>query len=185
MTGRSLVPERGAWGAGLWYLRQILSFASPLTLGLAFGSMLGVWNLIDTAYEPLADDSAGTMLVFAAVLLAVWALVAFLAGHRRRSFRDAVVAGVLVGAATLVMFNLANYIRVNVFLDTIQHREDWRNLMARYRESDFHSLRAYVNYDYVWGTFVVTSLGAAAGCVSGVIGGAISALTRSSSSPSR
>jgi hypothetical protein len=180
-----VLPAKGPLRARLWYWRQVLSFASPLTLGLAFGTALGAFNLISTAVDPLGDDSAGVMLTFAAMLLGTWSLVAFVAGGRRRSFRDAVVAGVLVGTATLLMYNFANYIRVNVFLDTIQHRDDWRNLMARYRESHFHSLRAYVNYDYAGGTFVVTSLGAAAGCVSGVIGGAIGALTRISGSSSR
>jgi hypothetical protein len=180
-----VLPAKGPLRARLWYCRQVLSFVSPLTLGLGFGTALGAFNLISTAVDPLSDDSAAVMLTFAALLLSAWSLVAFVAGRRTRNFRDAVVAGVLVGAATLVMYNLANYIRVNVFLDTIQHRDDWRNLMVRYRESNFHSLRAFVNYDYALPTFLVTSLGAAAGCLSGVIGGAISGLTRISTSLSR
>jgi hypothetical protein len=72
---------------------------------------------------------------------------------------------------------------VNVFLDSIQHRDDWRNLMARFHESDARSLRAFVNHEYLTGTLVVTSLGAVAGGVSGLIGGAVSGLTRTSSTP--
>jgi hypothetical protein len=155
-----------------------MSFVSPVMFGLAFGAVLGLWIIVDTAYEPLADDSAGTMLTGAAVVFGVWSLAAFLAGRRRQRFSDAVVAGVLVGVATLVMFNLANYVRVNLFLESIQQRQDWRNLMARYRESDFHNLRAFVNYDYLKATLAVVSLGAAAGCASGIVGGVMTALAR-------
>jgi len=179
----SVLPAEGPFRAGLWYWGQVVSFVSPLIVGLAFGTALGVWNLVSTAVDPLSDDSAGIMLTFVAVLLGTWGLVAFLAGRRKRSFRDAVVAGVIVGAATITMFNLANYVRVNVFLDSIQYRDDWRNLMARFHESDARSLRAFVNREYLTGTFVVTSLGAVAGGVSGLIGGAVSGLTQTSSTP--
>jgi hypothetical protein len=179
----SVLPAKGPFRAQLWYWGQVVSFVSPLIVGIAFGTALGVWNLVSTAADPLSDDSAGVMLTFGAGLLGTWSLVAFLAGRRRRSFRDAVVAGVIVGAATITMFNLANYIRVNVFLDSIQHRDDWRNLMVRFHESEARSLRAFVNREYVTGTFIVTSLGAVAGGVSGLIGGAVSSRTRSSSTP--
>jgi hypothetical protein len=179
----SVLPAQGRFRARLWYWGQVLSFVSPLLVGLAFGTALGVWNLVSTAVDPLSDDSTGIMMTFVAVLVGTWGLVAFLAGRRRRSFRDAVVAGAIVGAATITMFNLANYIRVNVFLDSIQYRDDWRNLMARFHESDARSLRAFVNREYLTGTFVVTSLGAVAGGVSGLIGGAVSGMTRSSSTP--
>jgi hypothetical protein len=53
--------------------------------------------------------------------------------------------------------------------------------MARFHESDSRSLRAFVNREYLTGTFVVTSLGAVAGGVSGLIGGAVSGMTRISS----
>jgi len=180
-----VLPARGPIRARLWYWRQVASFVSPVMLGLAFGAVLGVANLIDTAYEPLSDDSAGAMLTYIAILVGVWTVAALAAGRRRQSFRDAIVAGVLVGGATLAMCNLANYIRVNLFLDAIRDREDWRNLMARYRESHVQSLRVFVNYDYLKATVAVTSLGAAAGCVSGVVGGAINALMTWASSPSR
>jgi hypothetical protein len=179
----SVLPAKGPLRAQFWYWGQVVSFVSPLIVGLAFGTALGVWNLVSTAVDPLSDDSAGVMLTFGAGLLGTWSLVAFLAGRRRRSFRDAVVAGVIVGAATITMFNLANDIRVNVFLDSIQHRDDWRNLMVRFHESEARSLRAFVNREYVTGTFIVTSLGAVAGGVSGLIGGAVSSLTRTSGTP--
>jgi hypothetical protein len=179
----SVLPAKGPLRARLWYWGQVVSFVSPLIVGLAFGTALGVWNLVSTAVDPLSEDSAGIMMTFVAVLVGTWGLVAFLAGRRKRSLRDAVMAGVIVGAATITMFNLANYIRVNVFLDSIQYRDDWRNLMARFHESDARSLRAFVNREYLTGTFVVTSLGAVAGGVSGLIGGAVSGMTRSSSTP--
>jgi hypothetical protein len=179
----SVLPAKGPFRAQLWYWGQVVSFVSPLIVGIAFGTALGVWNLVSTAVDPLSHDSAGVMLTFGAGLLGTWSLVAFLAGRRRRSFRDAVVAGVIVGAATITMFNLANYIRVNVFLDSIQHRDDWRNLMVRFHESEARSLRGFVNREYVTGTFIVTLLGAVAGGVSGLIGGAVSSMTWTSGTP--
>src|SRR5262249_38007261 len=131
----NVLPAKGRLRAAIWYWRQVLSFVSPLTMGLVFGAMLGVANLIDTAVEPLADDSAGQMLFFFAVVVAIWTAMAFVAARRTQSFWQAIVAGALVGAATLFVFGAANTIRVNVFLDEIQYREDWRHLMARFHES--------------------------------------------------
>jgi hypothetical protein len=150
-------------------------FARPLAVGLAFGAFLGIANLIDTAVEPLADDTAPRMLTLASMVLVTWAVIAFLAARRAGNFRQAVVAGMLVGAGTLFMFGLANAIRINVFLDTIQYRDDWRNLMARYRESGDTSLRAFVNRDHLTPMLGVIGIGAAAGAVCGMIGGALSA----------
>jgi hypothetical protein len=171
-----VLPARGRFRGSVWYWRQVLSFMSPLAIGVTFGTLLGVANLIDTAVEPLADDSGAVMLAFAAVLLGTWAAVAFLAGRRTQSFWQAVLAGMFVGAATLTLFALANFIRVNVFLETIQHREDWRNLMARFRESDYQSLRAFVNRDYLTSTLAAGLVGAAAGAVAGAVSGTVSAL---------
>src|SRR5262249_24990798 len=174
----SVLPARGRFRAGLWYWRQVLSFVSPLAMGVTFGTVLGVANLIDTAIEPLADDDAPKVLLLAAIVVAIWAILTFLAARRVQNVRQAIVAGMLIGGATLFMFGLANTIRINVFLDTIQYRDDWRNLMARFRESDYTSLRAFVNRDYVRPLVGSLGVGGAIGALIGAIAGAVEKLTR-------
>ena len=172
-------PDRGPILARLWYLRQVASFVSPLTVGLALGVAAGTLNLVDTAIEPLAEDTAGAMAVWFGMLAFIWFLIGFRAARAQR-FRDALVAGVLVGAATMTVFHLAAIIRVNLFLDQIRGRDDWQNLVARFHASGFTSLRAYANYTYISGTPIALALGAAAGAVSGALGGAMSGLLRRS-----
>ena len=172
-------PDRGPILARLWYLRQVASFVSPLTVGLALGVAAGTLNLVDTAIEPLADDTAGRMLLWLGVLLFIWLFIGFRAARRTQRFRDALIAGVLVGAATMAVFHLAAIVRVNVFLEQIRNRDDWQNLVARFQASGFTSLRTYANYTYIIGTPIALALGAAAGAISGALGGAVSGLRRS------
>lgn len=158
--------------------RRFVVSLSPLTVGLVFGGVLAVANLVDTAIEPLADDSAPRVLSMALLVLASWVALTFLVARRVASLRQAVMAGVFICVGTLVMFALGNTIRVNLFLDQIQYRDDWRNLMARFRESDYTSLRAFVNHDYLrpmLGTIVV---GGAIGALIGAGAGLVEKLTR-------
>ena len=180
-----VLPTRGPLAARLWYVRQVLSFVSPVTWGLAIGVAAGALNLIGTAIEPLADDTPGGMSIWAGGLLFLWILTSLGAARRTRRFRDAVTAGVLVGAATMAVLHLAAIVRVNVFLEQIRHRSDWQNLVARFQASDFRSFRAYANYEYVSQTPQLLALGAIVGAVSGALGGAVSGLIRMTNSPSR
>src|SRR5581483_5672271 len=93
--------------------------------------------------------------------------------------RDAIIAGVVIAVSTAVMASLLNLVRVNVFLHDIQNRDDWRNLLARYRASGYPTLRAYANHEYVSGllsptSFVVTAV---IGGMTGAIGGVLRKLT--------
>ena len=168
-----ILPAKGPFRARLWYARQVLGFASPLNIGLAIGTVIGVLNLVDTAIEPLADDTPGGMLLFISPMLLAWFVVALSAVRRSGRFRDAVKTGILVAAATMIVFHLAGIVRVNLFLDVIRDRDDWRNLLARFSQSGFHSLRAYANYEYVRGAPLIVLVGALAGAVSGAAGGAV------------
>ena len=118
------------------------------------------------------------MLLWLGVLLFIWLLIGFRAARRTQRFRDALIAGVLVGTATMAVFHLAAIVRVNLFLEHIRYRDDWQNLVARFQASDFTSLRAYANYTYISGTPNALALGALAGAVSGALGGAVSGLLR-------
>ena len=173
-----ILPAKGPFVARLWYLGQVLSFVSPLKVGLAIGIAAGTLNLVDTAIEPLADDTAGTMLFWFGLLLFIWLLIGFRAAQRTQRFRVALIAVMLVGTATIVVFHLAAIVRVNLFLEHIRYRDDWQNLVARFQASGFTSLRAYANYTYISGTPIALALGAMAGAVSGALGGAVYRITR-------
>ena len=123
------------------------------------------------------------MLLFASLLLVSWLVLTFLVARRAGSFRQAVVAGMVICVGTLLMFGVANTIRVNVFLDEIKYRDDWRNLMARFRESGYTSLRAYVNRDHLTPLAGTIAIGSAVGAIVGACAGAFERVTRRSSVP--
>lgn len=177
------VPTRGAKGARWWYRRQVGGFLwhsarLPLMIGLAIGTVLGIMNLVDTARQPLADDDGGTMLAWLLAVLTMWSAAAVAVTWRTRRVGDAVKVGTIVGVATIVVLHTAAIVRVNLFLDAIRHREDWQNLVARYNQSGFQSLRVYANYEYVTMTPLLIALGTIAGSISGALGGLVNMVRR-------
>jgi hypothetical protein len=64
-----------------------------------------------------------------------------------------------------------NFVRVNVFLDTVRHRADWQDLGARCEASGFESLSAFVNYDFIVAAPVTLFVPAVIGATIGFIGG--------------
>ena len=177
------LPTRGAKGARWWYRRQVAGFLwhtaqLPLMIGLAIGTILGLMTLVDTASQPLADDDARTMLAWLVTLLAMWSAAVVAITWRTGRLGDAVKVGTILGVATIVMFHAASIVRVNLFIDAIRHRGDWQNLVARYNQSGFRSLRAYANYEYATMTPMVIALGAIAGSISGMVGGLVNAVRR-------
>ena len=172
-----VLPTRGRSAALFWYVRQILSFVSPLTWGLLIGVVLGSLQLIDTAVEPLAEDTPGAMIVIFGVMLSLWTLASIAAALPSRRYTRAIAAGILAGVATMAVLNLTAIARVNIFLDQIRHRDDWINLVARFDASGFQSLRAYANWEYLRGTPTILGLGAVAGGVCGAIAGLITRVT--------
>jgi len=168
-----VLPTRGSWSARLWYVRQILSFVSPIAWGLAIGVVLGTWQLVNTVQAPLANDDARGMLVMVSVILLLWTSISVATSFPTRRFRDAVVAGMLAGVATMAVFDATSILRVNVFLDQIRYRDDWVNLVARFDASNAPDLRAYANWEYVRGTPFVLAIGVVAGALCGALAGAI------------
>jgi hypothetical protein len=173
-----VLPANGPVLARLWYLRQILSFVTPAAWGLVIGVTAGLLNLIDTAIEPLADDTASGMIAIVGALMAMWTVTSAAAGRRTQCFRDAVTAGMMAGLVTMVVVHLAAVVRVNLFLDQIQYRNDWVNLVSRFQASRFESLRTYANYEYIRQWWLFPLLGAAAGGVCGTLGGAFNRAVR-------
>jgi hypothetical protein len=168
-----ILPRKGPFAARAWYFRQVVSFVSPVAWGLAIGLAVGSAQLLDTAIQPLADDSAGSMIGVVSALMFLWIVASAAAGRRSDRFRDTVAAGLLVGLATMAIVQLAALVRVNVFLEQIRFREDWVNLVSRFHASGFQSLRVYANYEYVRQSPILLALGAVAGGFCGVVAGAI------------
>ncbi len=154
------------------------SLISPVAWGLAIGLVAGTLQQIDTAIEPLAEDTPGIMLAILSLLLILWTLTSYAATRRTDRFADAVLAGLLVGLATISVLHVSAILRVNLFLDTIQYRDDWANLVTRYHASTFRSLRTFANYEYLVGTPLLLMLGAGAGTVCGVVGGTLNKVRR-------
>jgi hypothetical protein len=113
------------------------------------------------------------MLLWSSGVLVTWTVAAVGVTRRGRRIVDAMIAGAILGVATILVFHAASILRVNVFLDVIQQRDDWRNLVARYHLSGFRDLRAYANYEYFTMTPMLMVVGALAGSVSGALAGTV------------
>ena len=153
---------------------RLLGYRHPALIGLVLGAVFGVWNLIVTMRDPLAEDTAGALLAFYGPMFALWGLIGFTAARRSGRLVDGVEAGAVVALATFVVFDLSVIARVNLFLDAISQRADWQNLLVRFQSSGFESLRAYANYEYAAGAplkgLVSTAIGAVVGGIGGLLG---------------
>jgi hypothetical protein len=153
----------------------------PVAYGLALGTVLGAWILVNTAITPLAEDTGLAVgAMFGMVFLAL-AVPGFAARRRGGHFVDALEAGATAGAIAFALFLFFGILRVNLFLDTIRSRSDWQNLVADYTRSDFQSLRAYANYVYAKGIVFFPIAGIVAGAISGSLGGVLAGVVRPSS----
>jgi hypothetical protein len=146
----------------------------PVLLGLLVGWGFGLWNLIATRLDPLAEDTPIALLVFYGPMFAIWGLAGFAASRRTGRLLDGVRVGATVALVTFVVYVVTQFVRVNLFLDTISQRSDWQNLMVRFQESGYESLRWYVNYVGLTGTpfkiLVASIIGAGTGLIGGVLG---------------
>ena len=173
-----VLPTKGPLSARLWYARQVLSFMSPVAWGLSIGLAAGSLQLLDTAIAPLREDTPGVMLVIVGALMLFWIATSAVAERSSGSFRDAVVAGVVIGAATMAVLHVSAIVRVNVFLDQIRDRDDWVNLLSRFHASGYQSLRVYANYEYLRLSPLLLALGGVAGGFCGTVGGLINGIRR-------
>ena len=143
-------------------------------LGAVLGAVFGAWNLVVTRLAPLVEDTPIALASFYGPMFAIWGLAGFAACRRTGRLMDAVKVGATVGFVTFVVFDLAVLVRVNLFLDAISQRSDWRNLVSNYRASGFESLRMYANYVYVTGApfkiLVASMIGAGSGLIGGLLG---------------
>lgn len=160
-TIRRLAPPRGA-----------------VRFGLAVGAGFGLWNLVITWLDPLAEDTPVALLSFYGPMFASWGLAGFVAARRTGRISDGIRAGATVAFVAFVIYDVTQFMRVNLFLDTLTQRSDWQNMMATFRNSGSHSLRSYVNYVGLTGAPFKTLVASLIGAATGLIGGSIGNLTR-------
>ena len=149
---------------------------SPLFLGILLGLTFGAMNLFVTWLFPLADDTRGALLLFYGPMFALWAFAAFRATRRSGRFLSGVTTGMLVAFATFVVFDVLVILRVNLFLNEITGRADWRNMMWRFQASGFDNLRTFVTVDYIKGAPLKIGVASAIGAFMGVVGGIVGSL---------
>jgi len=149
---------------------------SALYTGLIVGLIFGAVNVVFSWLFPLQDDTIGALLRFYGPMFFVWGFASFQATRRKGRFSSGVATGVVVAFATFCVFDLLNLIRVNLFLDQLTGRGDWQSMMARFRASEFDSLRTFVTLEYIKGAPLKIGTASIIGAVMGTVGGSLGRL---------
>jgi hypothetical protein len=105
-----------------------------------------------------------------------WGFLSFRAVRRSGRLSTGITTGFVVALGTFGVFSVLNLARVNLFLAELTGRADWQNMMQRFRASDFDSLRAFINADYLKGAPLKIGVASAIGAVMGLVGGTIGRL---------
>lgn len=155
----------------------------PVLLGLLVGTGFGLWNLIATRLDPLAEDTPIALLTFYGPMFVIWGVVGFSASRRTGRLLDGVKVGATVALVTFLVYVLTQFIRVNLFLDALTERGDWQNLMVRFRNSGYESLRWYVNYEGLTGAPFKILVASLIGAVTGSVGGLLGSISRRRARP--
>ena len=149
---------------------------SIVTLGIVLGVVFGAWNVIVSVLNPVMDDTPLALLGFYGPMFGSWGYSGYRAFQRTGRLPHAAGTGALVAFGTFTVFTVIVIARMNVTLDTIVERPDWRNMVRTYADSGFDSFRAYANYVYLTGAplkiVVASSIGAASGWIGGMVGAA-------------
>jgi hypothetical protein len=173
-----VLPARGRVRATLWFGLQLASLARPWMWGAALGTVLGVGNLVGTAYWPLMEDDGAVLLAMAGTVFVAWGAIGYCFARRRARWIDGVIAASVGAALTMLVSQVANFVRVLTFYDQLQFNPEWRSLMARFYASGMTDLWAFVFIDYARATPIFVAVFVAAGTVAGAIGAALSAARR-------
>ena len=140
--------------------------------------IFGFWNVVYSSLNPLADDTIGALLAFYGPMFLVWAIASFFAVRRTGRLLTGFTTGVAVAFATFCVYDLLVVLRVNLFLDELTGRADWRNLMVRFENSGVENLRTFVNVENLKGAPLKIGTASAIGAVMGLVGGAVGRLTQ-------
>jgi hypothetical protein len=161
--------------------RRLTLQRSAIVLGLVLGAAFGLWNLIATWLDPLAEDTPRALLIFYGPMFVCWGLAGFAATRRTGRVLDGIKVGTTVAFVTFVVYDVTQFIRVNVFLDTLTRRSDWQNMMARFKDTGSQSLRSYVNYVGLTGAPFKALVASLIGAATGLIGGSFGKLSHRTS----
>jgi hypothetical protein len=151
---------------------------NPLLLGLLIGLVFGAVNLVFTWLAPLEDDTPGVLLRAFGPMFFLWTFASFRAARRHGKLLSGVATGLIVAFATISVFAVLNFVRFHVFLSDLTGRADWQGMMARFRASDYNSLRTFVTLESIKAAPVMIGVGSVIGTVMGVIGGLLGLLSR-------
>lgn len=173
-----VLAARGRRRAVLWFGAQLASLVRPWMWGAALGMVLGVANLIVTAYRPLMEDDGAVLLAMAGTVFVVWGAIGYCFARRRGRWIDGVRAAFVGATLTMLVSQLANLVRVLTFYDQLQFNHEWRSLMARFDASGMTDLRTFVFIHYARATPIFIAVFVAAGTVAGAVGAALSAARR-------
>ena len=149
-----------------------------ITIGALLGAAFGVWNLLETSFDPLADDTITALLLFYGPMFATWGVAGFVFARRSGRVVDATTAGATIAFVSFTVFALANLLRVNLFLDSILNRADWQNMRMRFQTSGFDSIRAFVAYHFVMDFPLKISVASIIGAFVGFVGGLLATIHR-------
>jgi hypothetical protein len=100
-----------------------------------------------------------------------WAFASFRAARRHGKLLSGVATGLIVASATISVFAVLNLVRFHVFLSDLTGRADWQGMMARFRASDYDSLRTFVTLESIKMAPLMIGIGSVIGTVMGVVGG--------------
>ena len=149
-----------------------------VVLGVLVGVLFGVWNMLQTWLDPLADDTLLALLTFYGPMFAIWGAAGFHAARRRGRVRHGIVTSAMLAFVTFVVFSAVNLVRVNLFFNEVIGRPDWQNMLVRFQASEFDSIRAFVNYEYLTGAWFKVLAASAIGAITGLVGGLVSGAGR-------
>ncbi len=150
----------------------------PVHLGVLLGVVFGLANFVMAWRDPLADDTAGAVLAFYLPMFAAWGIAGFVAARRSGRFFEGVKIGATVALVTFSVYWLANFVRVNVFLDAIRDRPDWQRMVAGYEASGAGNFRAYILKEYFRDAPLKLFVPTMIGVVTGALGGGFAMTTR-------
>ena len=163
--------------------RDFTSQRYLLYFGMILGAVFGLWNLLATWFDPLAEDSPAALLVFYGPMFTIWGIAGFVVSRRSGRALDGFRAGATIAFATFVVYIVTQFVRVNMFLDILTQRSDWQNLMATFQSSGSQSLRRYVNYLGLAGAPFKILVASIIGAVTGFVGGSLGAFSRQQPRP--
>ena len=110
-------------------------------------------------------------------MFSLWAAGAFLATRRTGRLLTGITSGAVVAFATFCIYDLFVVLRLNLFLNELTGRSDWRYIMEQFKTSGYESLRTFVNIENIKGAPLKIGVASLVGAVMGLIGGALGRLT--------